>query len=103
MYLPQMTDFFATISADERISYPHIVLYMALFQCWNNNEFVNPISISRSKLMRLSKINSQSTYHKYMKELVEFGYINYAPSYHPFLGTTIYIKPLTKVGKSLAS
>ena len=91
-----MTDFFVAISVDRRISYPHIVLYMALFQCWNSNEFVNPISVSRARIMRMSKINSQSTYHKYMKELVDFGYINYSPSYHPILGTTVYLKTLAR-------
>ena len=96
MYLPQMTDFFSAIGSDHRIGYPHIVLYMALFQCWNKNEFNNPISISRSQIMKLSKINSKSTYHKYMKDLTDFGYINYSPSYHPVLGTTVYLTILAK-------
>jgi hypothetical protein len=96
MYLPQMTDFFSAVGHDNRISYPHIVLYMALFECWNKNEFNNPISISRSQIMKLSKINSKSTYHKYMKDLTAFGYINYSPSYHPILGTTVYLKMLAK-------
>jgi hypothetical protein len=82
---------------DERISYPHIVLYMALFQCWNENEFINPILISRTKIMKLSKINSKSTYHKYMKDLTDFGYINYFPSYHPVLGTTINLNNLSEI------
>ena len=96
MYLPQMTDFFSAIDMDERISYPHIVLYMALLQCWNKNEFVNPISISRSQIIKLSKINSKSTYHKYMKDLTDFGYINYSPSYHPVQGTTVSLNILKR-------
>lgn len=96
MYLPQMTDFFSAIGIDDRISYPHIVLYMALFQCWNKNEFINPIPISRSLIMKLSKINSKTTYHKYMKDLTDFGYINYSPSYHPILGTTVSLNVLIK-------
>jgi hypothetical protein len=94
MYLPQLSDFFSATSIDSRIHYPHIVLYMALFQCWNKNEFNNPVFISRSQIMRLSKINSKSTYHKYMKELTDFGYINYVPSYRPSLGTNVFIRPL---------
>src|SRR5450432_3337225 len=97
MYLPQMTYFFSAISSDDRIGYTHIVLYMALFQCWNKNEFNNPISISRSQVMKLAKINSKTTYHKYMKDLTDFGYIKYSPSYHPVLGTTVSLNVLTKV------
>jgi hypothetical protein len=26
-----------------------------------------------------------------MKELIEFGYINYLPSYHPILGSLVWI------------
>ena len=37
----------------------------------------------RAELMRLSKISGIATYHKYIKELAEGGYIVYKPSYDP--------------------
>jgi hypothetical protein len=41
------------------------------------------IKVSRSKIMALSHINTLPTYHKYFKQLQDFGYIKYSPSYHP--------------------
>ncbi len=42
--------------------------------------------------MRLSHIHSIATYHKVIKELHAFGYINYKPSYHPKKGSTISLR-----------
>ncbi|MDR6513775.1 hypothetical protein J2780_000339 [Chryseobacterium camelliae] len=41
--------------------------------------------------MTFSNIRTLPTYHKYFKELQEFGYINYSPSYHPGYRSTIEI------------
>jgi hypothetical protein len=62
---------------------------MGLFQYWNLNRFVNPISISRSDMMSVSKICSKATYHKVMKDLHELGFIKYEPSYNPFRGSAV--------------
>ncbi|HEX4373379.1 MAG TPA: hypothetical protein VHZ50_08775 [Puia sp.] len=91
MYLPQLTAFYEKIIIDDRITVTHICLYMAMFQVWNLNAFVSPISVSRSELMKLSKIAGRTTYHNHMKELVEFGYIKYIPSYHPVLGSLVWM------------
>lgn len=39
--------------------------------------------------MQASRIRSIATYHKIIKELQAFGYITYAPSYHPKEGSAI--------------
>lgn len=88
-YITHLTGFFERIAIDERLNPTHISLYMALFQMWNMNRFVNPISISRSEMMRLSKIYSNATYHKCIRELHEYEYIQYLPSYNPFKGSLI--------------
>jgi len=41
------------------------------------------IKVSRSKIMKLSHVNTLPTYHKYFKQLQDLGYIKYTPSYHP--------------------
>lgn len=41
------------------------------------------IRVSRSKLMYHSHIHTLPTFHKYFKELQDFGYMEYTPSYHP--------------------
>lgn len=88
-YIRHLNTFFERIATDNRIHPTHISLYMALFQFWNFNRFQNPISVSRSELMGVSKINAKATYHKVMKELHEFGYVIYRPSYNPFRGSEV--------------
>ncbi len=48
------------------------------------DDFFDVFGISRRRVA--------ATYHKCMKELVEYGYINYIPSYNPFLKSLVYIK-----------
>jgi hypothetical protein len=61
----------------------HFCIYIALFQRWNKNNFQNPVRIRRKEIMRLSKVNAKTTYHKCIKELHDAGYIRYSPSYKP--------------------
>ncbi|HEV7737469.1 MAG TPA: hypothetical protein VGO47_08890 [Chlamydiales bacterium] len=90
-YIKHLTGFFEKIVPDEKLNPTHISLYIALFQYWNVNRFQNPISISRSEIMRISKISAKATYHKCMKELHELGYIKYQPSYNPFKGSLVHL------------
>jgi len=87
----QLTSFFAAIREDNRIGTSHISLYMALFQFYNLNKFENPILVNRLAIMRTAKIYGLATYHKCIKDLVEFGYILYMPSYNPGLSTCIHM------------
>ena len=41
--------------------------------------------------MKVSKISSKATYHKCMKELHNFGYLKYMPSYNPYKGSLVYL------------
>lgn len=99
-YIRHLTTFFEKISTEEKLNPTHISLYISLFQCWNINHFRNPISISRSEIMRISKIYAKATYHKCMKDLHNLGYIVYKPSYNPFRGSLVYLVDLEPVQKS---
>ena len=88
-YIRHLTGFYDKIQQDERLNQTHISLYLALFQFWNINHFQNPISISRNEMMRLSKISALGTYHKCIKELQNFGYIEYIPSFNPYKGSLV--------------
>ncbi len=88
-YIRHLTGFYDKIQQDERLNPTHISLYLALFQFWNINHFQNPISISRNEMMRLSKISALGTYHKCIKELQKFGYIEYIPSFNPYKGSLV--------------
>lgn len=88
-YIRHLTGFYDRIQQDDRLNPTHISLYLALFQFWNLNHFQNPISISRNEMMRLSKISALGTYHKCIKQLQEFGYIEYIPSFNPYKGSLV--------------
>ena len=84
------TKWLRRMSKDQRLLATHISLYTALFVCWQRLGFAQPFAVNRSELMGFSKIASVATYHKCIKELDEFGYVYYQPSYHPKLGSRVY-------------
>jgi hypothetical protein len=87
-------DFIAIVRLinDQRITVWHISLYVALLHKLKENSFKNPVSITRTEVMKLAHIGGIATYHKYIKELHEYGYIEYLPSYDPSLGSQVYFK-----------
>lgn len=89
MKIKQLSAFYQAASADRRIGACHISLYMALFHLWQVNGFRNPVLISRAEVMPAAKINGRATYHKCMKELQEYGYIEYAPSFNPAIKSRV--------------
>lgn len=100
-YIKHLSGFFDKIINDNTLNPTHISLYIGLFQFWNINRFVNPISITREEVMRISKIYSKATYHKCIKDLNRKGYIVYQPSFNPFKGSLITICDLTIEPKNL--
>lgn len=90
-YILQLSGFFQRVSKDSRLNPTHVSLYMAIFQFWNAGYFRNPVSISRQELMKISKISAKATYHKCIKDLHNFGYIQYIPSFNPFKGSLVYL------------
>ena len=102
-YIKHLTGFFERIIPDRDLNPTHISLYVALFQFWNINRFINPISITRDEVMRICKISSKATYHKCMRDLNDKGYVKYEPSYNPYKGSMVilfdfseYLKPVQK-------
>jgi len=95
-YIKHLSSFFEKVELDERISPFHISLYLSLFLFWNSNRFRNPISVSRNEIMKISKIGYFNTYTKCIKELDEFGYIRYIPSFNATKGSTVYLYTFDK-------
>lgn len=88
-YIKHLKGVFIQFSKDSRLNPTHISLYIALFQIWNNNRFLDEFYINREEVMSFSKIGSKSTYHKCIKELNHWKYIIYYPSHNPFKGSKI--------------
>lgn len=84
----QVKTFLIIASQDERISTMHICLYFVLCAVQSRSVDIY-FPISRREIMRLSKIRGIATYHKIIRELHAFGYIDYVPSYHPVGGSVV--------------
>ncbi len=87
--LQLLTDFIDRILTDKRLSTSHLSLSFALCHAWIDSGFKESYQISRRQIMHLSHIHSIATYHKVIKDLQSFGYIKYAPSYHPIKGSAV--------------
>ena len=88
-YIKHLNEVFIQFSKDSRLNPTHISLYIALFQLWNLNRFLEEFFINRDEVMQLSKIGSKSTYHRCIKELSHWKYIVYFPSHNPYRGSKI--------------
>jgi len=82
-------ELFQIMAADHRINVWHFSIYMSLFHKWLENGLLNPVSISRREVMAQTHIGSIVTYHKCIRQLRDFGYIIYQPSYNPFTGSYV--------------
>jgi len=89
--IPELIAFFTAIREDPRINPVHISLFMAIMQHWNANNCKSPICVFSRDLMQLAKISGVATYHRSIRELDEYGYIKYEPSYNHFLGSLVYL------------
>jgi len=93
--LKELTDYgklVRRVRGDERLLATHVSLFTALFIQWQRNSFTSPFPITRKELMGYSKIASVATYHKCIRELDEYGYIRYQPSFDPVKGSLVYWK-----------
>lgn len=86
-----MNDFFSAIAADPRISSTHIAIFTGIFQYWSKNGLELPVKAFSHQIMPLAKLNSRNVYVKRLKELDEYGYIRYEPSFKRDKGSRIYL------------
>ncbi len=85
-----LSDFFEAIKSDARIGITHIGVYAALLEYRVERDFTNPIQVFSHEIMSIAKLSSAITYHKCVKELSEYGYIRYEPSFNRMKGSKIY-------------
>lgn len=88
-YIVHLNATFKKFNRDERIKQGHITLYLAFFQKWNREFFKKTITVNRTSIMERAKFKSKTTYHNYLKDLNNWGYLNYFPSFHPARGSKI--------------
>ena len=85
-----LSAFFIAIEKDSRISTTHIAIYVALLQYRIDKGFINPIEVFSREITPIAKISCPYTYHKCMRELSNYGYLTYRPSFKKTQGSRIY-------------
>lgn len=93
-------EFLEAIREDARISTAHISVYVALWKQWVDKDPEHPLSFFRRDLVAVCKISGLNTYHKTIRQLHEYGYIEYVPSYNHSIGSLVYFKPVDSKDKS---
>jgi hypothetical protein len=87
--LNQLTHYLNRVALDVRLKPTHIAVYFALCNQWIACNCQDRFSVTRRQLMRTAHIKSIATYHKVINQLQRFGYLHYAPSYHPQQGSSV--------------
>lgn len=80
-YITHLNKILERFNSDPRLNSKHVSLYMALFRQWNYERFPTWIYIRRKEIMSSSKIGSSSTYHRVIKDLNNWKYVTYIPSF----------------------
>ena len=81
--------FLETASQDPRIGPLHISLYTTLLVLWGKREKDVALFLFSREVMPLCKIYGVATYHRCIRDLHEWGYIVYEPSYNHFVGSRV--------------
>ena len=78
----QWEKFMEEAHRDVRLGPSHYSLYMAILYLCRQRGGRDGIEVNARILMPLSKIASPGPYHRIMRELHEYGYIRYEPSWY---------------------
>lgn len=87
-----LAEFFTGIKNDPRICITHIGVFAALVQYWQTSGFASPVRAYAHEMMPLAKISASTTYHRCIRDLHDFGYIIYEPSFKRNQRSSIYLK-----------
>ena len=83
--------FFDGIRKDPRVGLNHIGLFAILVGYWQELGCPEQISAYAHEIMPLAKVSS-TTYHRCIRDLDDFGYIIYLPSFKRNVRSVIQLK-----------
>lgn len=83
--------FFTAIRQDGRISITHIGVFAALLEAWLEAGGQNPLSAYSHEIMKVAKISAQRTYHRCIRDLHDFGYVRYEPSFKRNVRSKVFL------------
>jgi hypothetical protein len=89
--LSPLSRFFAAIEGDGRISVTHIGVFAALVKSWMANGSSNPLCAYSHEVMKVAKISAQRTYHRCIRDLHNYGYVKYEPSFKRNIRSKVFL------------
>ncbi len=94
-YIRHLSAVLDKLAADGRCTPQHISLYIMLFHQWNGQHFRGRLKIFRAELMEESKIGNKNTYTNCLKNLHEWGYLQYFPTGSKYRASEVTITDFT--------
>lgn len=82
--------FYKLAKEDSNISPSHLAIYNALLFIWSEQKQM-PIFITRKIIMYLAHIRGKATYQKCIRDLNNYHYLIYKPSFDPAGKSLIYL------------
>jgi hypothetical protein len=86
-----LTMFLDRASRDPRIGPSHLSLYLGILYLWHAQGTPCHVEVSARKLMPLARIAGANTYHRTIRQLHRYGYLEYEPSNDPDHPSRIYL------------
>jgi hypothetical protein len=83
---------------DPRIGPLHVSLYVAMSYCWLQQGGKESVEFTGKELMQIAKIAGGTPFYRCIKQLHEYGYIRYEPSFNPAVKSRAILVG-SKVGK----
>lgn len=80
------------VREDPRISPVHISLYLAILYRWAAEGGRCPVSFTARGLMPDAKIGGRTLFCRTIRQLHEYGYLRYEPSFKPDEPSRVWIK-----------
>ena len=77
--LNPLNEFFKAIEKDQRIGITPIGIFAALLQFRTAAGYNNPVKAYRHEIMKTAEISGPVTCHRCIRDLNDYGYINYLP------------------------
>lgn len=103
-YITQLNAVLERFNNDIIVKQGHITLYLAFFQKWNREFFKKTIIVNRELIMERAKFKSKTAYHSYLRDLNDWNYLQYFPSYHPARGSKVKMAIFfVQAGQNLAN
>jgi hypothetical protein len=95
--LDTLLSFMEAVGQDPRIAPVHVSVYLALLHTWDVQGRVEPVLFKARKLMPAAKVRGRALFYRTIRQLSEYGYIRYEPSFKPEEPSRVWLEGIDQV------